>query len=107
MPEPEPRFTDFLAGFNAGVTDIEAARALAELMLACAQHDRSGSLTVTVKAKPEGGGVLLSVQIGAKPPVADPISRIHFLSADGWPVRSDPRQPRLATPTGDPAFTED
>lgn len=94
-PDPIPLFSDLLRDFGLGLPDREAAQAVRDVLLAVQHHDKAGSVTITLKAKPEGGGVVLAIDVNGKAPKGDPIARVHFLDADGWPMRSDPRQPRL------------
>lgn len=93
----ERPFSDFLPTIRAGRTDSELADALRDLTRQCLETQKAGSLTLTIKLKPNGGsGLFVDAKLVAKAPEATQESTLFYATEDGDLTRRDPRQPTLS-----------
>lgn len=90
-------FIKFLSELRHGETVEELDQGLADVVAACREHHKRGSLTLTIDFEPEGRG---SVSITATDTVktkvpTTPIGTHLYVQPDGSLSRRDPRQPSL------------
>lgn len=92
-------FAAWLQEQRKGSLHSELSDALAELGLACLEHQGAGAITLTIKAKPNKDGVSLTVtdDVKTKLPQADRGAAIFFADSDGNLSRNNPRQDELGT----------
>ena len=94
--------TDILRDIRKGRAVDLASQRLAEIVQAVDETGKPGSLTITIKVKPEkGGGSLknLAVDVKAKIPEIDLPEGIFYSDADGDLHRSDPKQEEMFSDT--------
>lgn len=95
MPKP---FTQFLLEQRSGGMHGELSEKLQSLTSAVYEHDKAGTLTLTVSIKPiEGqpGRYIVTDDVKIKAPEAARGSSLFFADDHGNLSRSDPRQPEL------------
>lgn len=89
-------FADFLGDLGQGRTHIELSDALAHLVGQVSTTRCSGSLTLTLKVKPNGEhGILITPEVKTKEPVAKSMESAFYIHGSGDLFRNDPRQPDL------------
>lgn len=94
MPKP---FDTVLRDIRYGECLDELTEQMAELVAAVSNTNKAGSLTITFKLKPAGGGSIeLTDDIKSKVPTLPKGSSIFFATPDNNLVRNDPRQPELS-----------
>ncbi len=95
--KPTGNFWGWLREHKQGALHSELSEKLAELALACLEHEKAGSLTLTINVRDSGDGstVFVSDDLKAKIPTADRGGSIMFASDDGTLSRQDPRQMTL------------
>jgi len=93
--ESDATFTSWLAAHGNGIIDDELTSSMQRGIAAARAIDKTAVLSVKVKIKPEGGGVILSVSHDLMEPQQDPVGKFYFAGDDGMPSRRDPNQPRL------------
>ncbi|HXO86917.1 MAG TPA: hypothetical protein VN803_15450 [Gemmatimonadales bacterium] len=94
---PKP-FSQFLVEQRSGGMHGELSDKLQELVAAVAQHDKAGTLTLTVSVKPidgRPGQYIVVDDVKVKAPEAPRGSSLFFADDHGNLSRSDPRQPEL------------
>lgn len=75
----------------------ELSVTMAELVSAVSNTQKTGSITLTIKLKPAGGGTIEVIDdIKAKIPTLPKGTSIFFATPDNNLVRNDPRQPDLS-----------
>lgn len=95
--------TDILREYRNGRAADLASRKLAELVQAVDETGKAGSLTITIKIKPENGGgsqKTLACEVKAKMPEAQLAEAIFFSDDEGSLHRSDPQQREMFTEAG-------
>jgi len=95
--------TDILREYRNGRAADLASRKLAELVQAVDETGKGGSLTITIKVKPENGGgsqKTLACEVKAKMPEAALAEAIFFSDDEGALHRSDPTQREMFTEAG-------
>lgn len=95
MTDTPATFAEWLQSHAGGRTDDELAAGLRDLLDECILHDKTGKLTVTFSVEPKGDGVLISAEVGVKPPKVPATPSFYFKGDDGMPSRRDPNQPEL------------
>ena len=90
-------FNKFLIDLRGGRTSNDLTRALSDLASAVASTGKPGTLTLTVKLKPdksieENGMVLIEDTIKVTRPEPDRASTIMYVNTDGGVSRQDPKQ---------------
>lgn len=95
-PQLKP-FAAFLREQRGGLTHSELSEALAEVAAAVREHQKAGSLTLTINIAPAkyDGAVEVSDTIKTKLPEADRHAGLFYPSDTGYLSRNDPRQPQL------------
>jgi hypothetical protein len=94
--EPNP-FNQFLLEVRRGSLHAELSERMQDLVNAVAEHEKAGSLTLTIRIAPAGkrtGQYEISDKLDLKIPEADRGSSLFF-GLNGNLSRSDPRQPEL------------
>jgi hypothetical protein len=95
-PDVARRFIDWLAEQRKGRTQNELTDALHNLIEACKDTGKKGSVTLTVSVKPEGGRmVMISDKIDTKLPKPDRDSALFYVTDDNELSKDDPDQRRL------------
>ncbi|MFW6598141.1 hypothetical protein ACQBAU_16200 [Propionibacteriaceae bacterium Y2011] len=100
--QPEPGqtrpFADWIREYNRGQLHDEISHALQELATAVKDHQKAGTITVTVKIEPlkDNSDVLkVSDKVTTKVPQPDRKAAIYFADADGNLRRDNPNQPSI------------
>jgi hypothetical protein len=95
-PQTKP-FAAWLQEQRNGGLHGELSDALADLVAACLEHGRQGTLTLKVDVKPNKDGVTLLVtdEVKVRAPEADRPPALFFADAHGNLSRSNPHQPEL------------
>jgi hypothetical protein len=89
-------FTDVLEEVRRGATLDELSKGLNELIEAVVQHQKGGTLTLTVKVKPSGDRqVAIEDAIKVKAPEPGRGVSLFFVDSDANARRDDPAQSRL------------
>lgn len=90
-------FAAFLQEQREGVTHSELSEGLSDLVAACIEHGKGGTLTYKVSIKPNKDGVTVFVTdaITVKAPVGERSAALFFADDDGNLSRKDPRQQEL------------
>ncbi len=90
-------FSHTLNLLRGGEAQAELSERLDELIQACADTGKPGTLALTLKVKPNGksGQYVLTDQIAAKTPQYPRADTLLFEDADGNLTREDPRQKKL------------
>jgi hypothetical protein len=89
-------FVEFLHEQRRGATHVELSEALNKVTEAVVEHGKVGSITLTVKVKPGGDGmVIVEDEIKAKAPEPGRAANIYYVDDDANLQREDPRQQRL------------
>lgn len=89
-------FTDTLNQLRFGTLNEDLTKALHELITACSDTQRAGTLTLTLALKPgKGGQVEVFDDIKVKKPKEERGSSIMFATPEGNLQREDPRQMKL------------
>lgn len=91
-------FTAFLHEQRGGGLHGELTEKLIELVGAVMDHEKAGTLTLTVKVKPAEGSdrtVFVTDEVKAKIPEADRGSSLFFVDSRDQLTRRNPRQPEL------------
>lgn len=74
----------------------ELTKEIGTLVAAVNNTGKAGSITLTIKLKPVGGGAIeVSDDIKAKIPLLPKGSSVFFATPENNLVRNDPRQPQL------------
>lgn len=100
-PEPEaPQvkpFAAFLQEQRRGLLHAELSEKLAEVAAAVKEHEKTGTLTLTITIAPAefAGAVKVSDTVKAKLPEADRDAGLFYPDEHGFLSRNDPRQPQL------------
>jgi len=88
-------FSEFLTEFGFGSVNRALTASLRELVAACHETQRGGSITLKIKCKSDGKMTAIAVDLkSAKPEPALP-GEIFFGTADGGLCKEDPRQTRF------------
>ena len=92
--EARKPFAAFLQEQRRGGLHGELSDKLAELVNACNEYGKPGSLTLTIGIKPNADGVTMTVsdKVAVKAPEAERGAAIFFADEAGNLVRHDPRQ---------------
>lgn len=90
-------FAEILEQIEFGNLSAEATNALNDLVHACTETGKAGSLTLTIKLKPIGttGQVEIDADVKAKQPAPTRGKTLMFATADNNLQRDDPRQRTL------------
>lgn len=89
-------FADVLRELGGGDTYDELTARLAEVVEAVTNTRKMGTLSITLKVKPNGdNGVMVADEIKSKVPEAARGDTVFFVTSGGALVRQDPRQPDL------------
>lgn len=92
-------FSEFLLSQRRGALHEDLSSALNELLSAVVEHNKPGSLNLTIKFVPTGKGysptVVVTDAIKVKAPEGSPESALFFVDNDGNLTRRDPNQPEL------------
>jgi len=90
LPRP---FSEILGELDYGAVSAAATEKLAALVLAVDEHQKPGTLTLTLSVKPNGSGkALVDAKITAKAPEAMPDQSNFFARTDGSLTRTSPKQ---------------
>lgn len=93
---PIRQFTEFLVQQRNGKTHADLTNGLRDLLEAVDATGKAGSITLTVKVKPEGGRLLkVSDDVVVKLPKADRDPALFYGTDDHELSRDNPDQPRL------------
>ena len=102
MPDPDQTtaavkpFAAWLQEHRSGGLHQELSEALAEVARAVSEHEKVGSLTVTIKLEPNGvGTVIVTDELKTKVPEPARPASLFFTDAGGNLSRRNPRQPEL------------
>ena len=87
-------FTEWLANHRNGLADADLGDALKTLAEACIRTGKAGTMTVTLKVKPEGDMLAITDALAVKEP-ADLEPRLYWVDLEGNLTRNNPMQPRL------------
>lgn len=98
--EPRPQtkpFSAFVQEQRRGALHGELSDSLAELVAACREHGKPGSLTVTIAVEPNKDGQTVNVTdaVKLKLPEADRGAALFFADDHGNLTRQNPAQPEL------------
>lgn len=89
-------FIDTLTALRYGELHDELSEKLNELVAACADTGKAGTLTLTLKLKPSKGAALeISDEVKVKVPKLEHGSTLMFPTPEGNLQREDPRQLKL------------
>lgn len=93
---PRP-FVQVLQDQRNGALATALTDAYAGLIQAAMDHEKKGTLTLTITVSPQkdGESVLVSDRLVVKAPQATPRPSVFFAGPDGSLTRENPRQPRL------------
>lgn len=97
-PRPQTRpFAAWLQEQRNGLLHSELSERLADLVAAIAEHEKGGTLTLTLAIKPSKvyGAVEVEDTVKVKAPEADRDAGLFFADSHGNLSRRDPRQPEL------------
>lgn len=104
MPDPaaaeRPQIRPFAAWLQEqrnGLLHSELSDKLAELVETIQEHEKSGTLTLTISIRPSKvyGAVEIEDTVKVKAPEADRDAGLFFADSHGNLSRRDPRQPEL------------
>jgi hypothetical protein len=98
QPKPPTRFETFLKEQRNGGLHNELTTGLAELVAACRQEKRKGTLTLTISVEPDKADetqVIVHDRHVVKSPEPPKAPSRFFADADGNVSRRDPRQAEL------------
>ena len=106
-PQTKP-FAAFLQGQRRGGLHGEVSDAFAELVAACMEQEKAGSLTLKIEVKPnkDGETVQITDALAVKLPPVPKQPSMFFADSNGNVSRHNPRQPELPireVPKGDAA----
>ena len=90
--------TDVLRDVRQGRAVAQATQMLNDVVMAVDMTNKPGSVTITIKVKPEKGGgsqKTIAVEVKAKKPEMDIPEAVFFSDGDGDLHRSDPAQSDL------------
>ncbi|MGW4525144.1 hypothetical protein [Amycolatopsis sp. NPDC004378] len=95
--EPPPDFAAFLATLNRGRSNRDLSAKLAELVEAIEETGKQGSLTYTIKIKPQkaGGMVILTDEVRASVPRGERPEAVAFIGPNFALLRNPHDQPSL------------
>jgi hypothetical protein len=95
-PQTKP-FAAFVQEQGRGRLHSELSDGFAELVAACMEHEKAGTLTLTIKVKPskDGESVQISDDLKIKAPEADRSPSVFFTDRHGNVSRNNPRQDEL------------
>jgi hypothetical protein len=97
--KPQPMlFGAFLHQHRGAGLHNELGEELAAVTAAVIEHQKKGSVTVTLTVAPtkdDPGAVVISDEVKAKVPKATPLPSRFFSNEEGVLSRRDPRQPEL------------
>lgn len=96
--DPRKPFSQFLVEQRRGGLHGELSDRLQEVVAAVAEHQKPGSLTLTLKIKPAEKGIgqyVVTDEIRAKAPEGARGASLFFADDHGNLSRDDPRQPEL------------
>lgn len=89
-------FAAWLQEHRSGGLHQELSEALAEVARAVGEHEKVGTLTVTIKLEPNGPGtVIVTDDLKTKVPEPARPASLFFTDAGGNLSRRNPRQPEL------------
>lgn len=101
--------TDVLREVRGGRAVALASRLLSEVVTAVDETGKTGSVTITIKVKPEKGGgsqKTIGVEVKVKRPEHDVPESIFFSDADGDLHRTDPQQSEMFSDATRPASVQ-
>ncbi len=94
--EGEPfNFAEFLAEFGKGATNRVASERMQDIVKACAETGRKGSLTIKIEIGSAGGIAELRAKISCTKPEPALPGGVYFATEAGALVEEDPRQLKL------------
>jgi hypothetical protein len=91
-------FAQTLEKIGYGDAAAQASELLADLVKAVGEHDRQGTLTLTITVKPRGkdsGQVEVTANTTVKRPVREIAPSMFFVTEDGGLARDNPRQKKF------------
>ncbi len=89
-------FAAWLQEHRSGALHDELSDALAELARAVGEHDKAGTLSLTIRIAPNGANtVIVTDDLKVKAPEAARPASLFFTDGRGNLSRRDPRQPEL------------
>jgi hypothetical protein len=91
----EQEFSDFLAEFGHGVTNRTAAQRLREVVQACRETGKKGSVTIKIDVAVSGGLAEIKATVKASRPEGTLPGGMYFATDDGELATEDPRQTKL------------
>lgn len=98
-------FADILREIRRGDLHDELSSALQELVQACQQTGKKGTLTIKLAIEPDGQVLLITDDYDGKLPKPERSSSIFYADDDANLVRNDPRQQKLGLREADPPAT--
>lgn len=111
---PVGNFWGWLREHKNGALHSELSEKLAELTVACIEHNKSGTLTLSIKVKSSGDAatVMITDEVKSNVPTADRGGSIMYVAEDGSVSRQNPRQLSLPlrvieTDTGEPVTLDE
>lgn len=93
--EPLFDFAEFLAEFGKGATNRVASQRMREIVKACTETGRKGSITIKLEVGAVGGVAELRAKISVTKPEPALPGGVYFATEDGALVEEDPRQLKL------------
>lgn len=95
-----PDFLSVMSRIRDGAAAVECSEALREVVAACAETLKPGSLTITISVSPGGNGkVWIADKIGSAPPKAEKTRTLFFVDENDNLVRTPPHQTALGLET--------
>lgn len=91
-------FAAWLQEHDRGALHAELTDELLELVAAVREHDKAGTVTLTVKVGPvdsDDSALMVEADVKSKRPTAPRPNLLFFADAKGNISRRDPRQPEL------------
>lgn len=92
---PRKTFTSFLIEQGQGRLHDELTDALAELVAACVEHGKAGTLALSIHVSPSNGVCFISDAVKVKAPTGARPTSVFYPDEDGGLHRSNPAQPEL------------
>jgi hypothetical protein len=89
------KFSEWLASFNGGALDDDMSIEIDKLVQDVLLQGKTGTLTLKLSVKDEGGGVIVEADVTAKPPKT-PRAAFFFRDENRKGLsRHDPQQPKM------------
>lgn len=90
-------FHEVLIELDSGAVAAVLTEKLASLVQAVDEHQKAGTLTLTLAIKPNGAGkAMVDARVKSSPPEGSADTSMFFARPDGSLTRTSPRQDELA-----------